>query len=155
MNSALFPGFIEGMRENLPSRHPARRAARRRVLAATRKLTKRVLFCGQRITLACDGRCDKAWGINGRPKRQLSANEDDYVYIGDDELGRAPPPGKTCILSEGGHLKPSARPLRPSDSDRMNKWCARECERRVRVPEGEPIVLRNMAQPRPNIPRPA
>lgn len=89
-----------------------------------------------------DGRCDKAWGINGRPKlyfqeedqapRPLNQGEeprdaDDYVYVRDSELGTAPGPGETVGLSEGGHCKPSAEPL--VDGERMNKWCARECER--------------------------
>jgi hypothetical protein len=94
--------------------------------------------------LTCDGRCDKAWGINGRPKlffqeeegrpRRLEAGEeprdwDDYVYVRDSELGKAPGPGETVGLSEGGHMKPSDEPLEARDGERMNKWCARECER--------------------------
>lgn len=95
--------------------------------------------------LACDGRCDKAWGINGRPKlyfpkegegqpRALKKGKeprdvDDYVYVKDSELGTAPGPGATVGLSEGGHMKPSASPLGEGEGERMNKWCARECER--------------------------
>jgi len=92
--------------------------------------------------LTCDGRCDKAWGINGRPKlfyqaeegppRRLEAGEepreaDDYVYVRDSELGTAPGPGETVGISEGSDMKPSAEPI--ADGERMNKWCARECER--------------------------
>ena len=96
--------------------------------------------------LSCDGRCDKAWGMNGRPKlfwqeeegeekpRPLKEgeeprDEDDYVYVKDSELGIAPGPGETVGISEGGHMKPSASPLREEEGERMNKWCARECER--------------------------
>lgn len=99
--------------------------------------------------LECDGRCDKAWGINGRPKlfygeeeekkgdekpRPLKKGEeprdvDDYVYVRDSELGLAPGPGETVGLSEGTHMKPSGTPLGEGDGERMNKWCARECER--------------------------
>jgi hypothetical protein len=94
------------------------------------------------LVLVCDGRCDKAWGINGRPKlyyreeegapRPLQEGEeprdpDDYVYVRDSKLGTAPGPGETVGVAEGSDLKPSATPL--EDGERMNKWCARECER--------------------------
>ena len=82
--------------------------------------------------------------MNGRPKlyyqsedhapRPLKKGEeprdvDDYVYVRDSELGRAPGPGETVGISEGGHLKPSGSALGEGDGERMNKWCARECER--------------------------
>lgn len=117
-------------------------------------LTKRITYFGQPAVIACDGRCDKAWGINGRPKKQLSKDEDDYVFKGDEELGTAPKPGKTRVLSEGGDCKPSDVPL--IDPEEMNKWCVRECERCYLSPPGkskEPIVLPDMKNPKPNIPR--
>lgn len=84
-------------------------------------LVKSVVFCGQSAAIACDGKCNKAWGINTRPKEELDPNNpDDYAFLADDELGEAPvDPG----TSEGDHLKPQ------QPEDRMNKWCARECER--------------------------
>lgn len=116
-------------------------------------LQREIVFFGRPVTLACDGRCDKAWGINGRPRTALSADPDDHVFIGDSELGTAPPPGETVGLSEGGHMKPSATALDAADSDQLNKWCTRECERSVLTKPGEAVVLPNMARPRPNIPR--
>lgn len=115
--------------------------------------TKRVSMYGQPTILACDGRCDKAWGIQARPRKKLSADEDDYVYKPDSALGRAPAPGKTAILSEGGDIKPSASALGENDGDRMNRWCARQCERCERCKPEEPIKLRDMEHPEPNIPR--
>lgn len=114
-------------------------------------LQKRILFCGRQRILACDGRCDKAWGINGRPQHFFLGEEtdpDDYVWHTDDELGAAPGPGHTVGISEGGHLKPSAEPLQ--DAQRMNKWCARECERSVMVDVGDEVRLPDMNDPRPN-----
>lgn len=70
--------------------------------------------------IACDGRCDKAWGISSRPKEQLSEDEDDYAWLADGELGIAPEDPGT---SEGNDSKPL--PNEP----KLNKWCARECER--------------------------
>lgn len=96
--------------------------------------------------LKCDGRCDKAFGINGRPQRALSDEVDDYVSLSDAEVGEAPPPGKTVIVSEGGYMKPSATPL--DDPKQMNKWCARECERSIVTTTDEPIP--DMSNPRPN-----
>jgi hypothetical protein len=127
-------------------------------------ITKRVFMHGRHQVLACDGKCDKAWGINGRPRlfymeeeqppRALKEGErprddDDMVFVRDSDLGTAPGPGKTRGLSEGSDLKPSAVPL--ADGQAMNKWCARECEPGDRFKEGEPIVLKDLENPRPNM----
>ncbi len=113
-------------------------------------LKKSIKAYGRSLVIACDGRCDKAWGINGRPRTLLSdTNPDDYVYQGDDELGTAPGPGSTRGLSEGGDLKPSASLL--TDGERMNKWCFRECERCDSFEVGQEIRLRDMRRPKPNI----
>lgn len=84
-------------------------------------LAKAIVYCGNRIVLVCDGQCHKAWGINNRPKIQLDPdNEDDVIWLADDELGEAPiDPG----IYEGGEAKPTY------PDARLNKWCARECER--------------------------
>lgn len=100
------------------------------------------------FVVSCDGRCYKAWGINDRPKRQLSDNEDDYVFLGDEELGRAPFPSGT---SEGGECKPCGTTLR--NASLMNKWCARQCERSLVTSPSAPVVLPNMLDPKPNIRR--
>ena len=83
-------------------------------------LAKTVLYFGQPSCLCCDGICAKAWGINNRPREQLSDNEVDYAYLADSELGEAPADPGTY---EGGF----AKPVEPHE--RLNKWCARECER--------------------------
>jgi hypothetical protein len=84
-------------------------------------LTKRITYFGQPAVVGCDARCEKAWGINSRPRVQLSAkNDDDYAYLADPELGWAPADPGTY---EGGDGKPSA------PCERMNRWCVRECER--------------------------
>ncbi len=80
------------------------------------------VFGGRRVVVLCDGKCEKAWGISQRPRVILSNDEDDFYYVPDGELGTAPiDPG----TYEGDHGKPD-----PGDgSDRINKWCVRECER--------------------------
>jgi hypothetical protein len=95
-------------------------------------LAKSILYCGTWMVLACDGRCDKAWGIEGRAKRKLSADDDDYVWLGDGELGVAPGPGETAIIEEGEDRKPSATALCETDSARKRRcrpgrprWCDR------------------------------
>ncbi len=85
-------------------------------------LVKAIQFFGQQVVLACDGRCEKAWGINSRPKVILSEDPDDYAFLADDELGTAPVDPGTY---EGCHPKPRDH----ADLHRQNKWCARECER--------------------------
>lgn len=99
-------------------------------------LKKTIVFFGKQRVLACDGQCNKAWGINGRPRLFYMENgeppralkpdeepkdEDDYVYKGDGELGTAPGPGQTIGISEGSDCKPSATPLK--DPLMLNRWC--------------------------------
>lgn len=52
--------------------------------------TKLVIYSGRSQVLACDGNCAKAWGISDRPRTKLSRDPDDYVFIGDNDLGYAP-----------------------------------------------------------------
>lgn len=94
--------------------------------------TKQIIWFGNHVTLACEGKCIKAWGISSRQKINFDVNDpDDYAFLADDELGDAPNQPGTW---EGGHGK-------PSDPSQMNKWCARECERSGIFESGEPIVL--------------
>lgn len=97
---------------------------------------REVIMFGTRRVAFCDGLCSKAWGINNRPRRQLSEHEDDYVFLGDDELGEAPSDPGTY---EGGDAKPTP-PV-----ERLNKWCVRECER------SSVEDYRDMKHPRPNM----
>lgn len=95
-----------------------------------------IVICGKPAVLACDGLCSKAWGVAARPKEQLGDDVDDVAYLADHELGEAPAHSGTF---EGGFDKPA------SCAD-MNKWCARQCERSVVAPEGQPVVLPSFAQ---------
>jgi hypothetical protein len=104
-------------------------------------LTKEIIFFGQPAVVACDERCNKAWGVNQRPKVELSKDPDDYASLADDELPEAPADPGTY---EGGHGKPT----RPGE--RMNKWCVRECERCVFLKPGEPILLPDYSRRRYN-----
>lgn len=115
-------------------------------------LLKHGIAYGEKVTFGCDGRCDKAWGINGRPAIRLSRRDDDTVWIPDDVLGVAPGPGQTVGLSEGGDIKPSAVQMNAATA--MNKWCFRECERSART-DGHVNVLLvpDLNRPHPNIPR--
>jgi hypothetical protein len=78
-------------------------------------MEKIITFCGKQAKVACDGNCDKAWGINSRP-----SNEDKTEWLSDIELDKAPANPGTY---EGGEGKPS------NSSKFPNKWCVRECER--------------------------
>ena len=79
-----------------------------------------VISFGQPMKVACDGNCQKAWGVSCRPKKQLSEDPDDYYYLFDGELDNAPTDPGTA---EGGEIKPLSALYFP------NKWCVRECER--------------------------
>lgn len=115
----------------------------------------------ERKTLVCDGRCDKAWGINnrpslyfqeeGQPPRALREDEeprnyDDHVFVPDSHLGTAPACPGTW---EGGEGKPSAVPL--TVPSLMNKWCVRECERSDTFWSHEEVVAPDLERPKPNM----
>ena len=102
-------------------------------------LQKEIKLFRDQCILACDGKCHKAWGINNRPKRQLSEDEDDYEYLSDNELGEAPENPGTY---EGGQGK---------NPKSLNKWCARECERSKIFDMDEQIALKNFENPVKNI----
>src|SRR4051812_30967358 len=77
-----------------------------------------ITFVGQKAKVVCDRQCGKAWGSSKRPRVQLSANEDDYAYLADDELGEAP-------ADPGTYEGDAAKPASPNEFP--NKWCVREC----------------------------
>jgi hypothetical protein len=108
-------------------------------------LAKTVLFAGSPCVLACDAKCHKAWGserprvyVGGDPneegisEREMFRREDDWAQLADHELGEAPVDNGWY---EGDHAKPT------SPDERLNKWCARQCERSVLVDVGKPIEL--------------
>ena len=99
-----------------------------------------ILYFEERVLLVCDGMCNKAWGINNRPRVQLSNDEDDYEWLSDDELDKAP---EDTGVYEGGHGKPIGWA--------HNKWCARECERSVIVRTNEDFSLPDFSKRRFNI----
>jgi hypothetical protein len=90
-----------------------------------------ILFFGQKARVACDRNCRKAWGIQNRPRVQLSDDQDDYAYLADSELGEAPVNPGTY---EGGCAKPR------SPDEFPQKWCVRECERQAMSAPGEWMV---------------
>lgn len=95
-------------------------------------LAKRITYCGQSAVFACDLGCSKAWGINSRPRVQLSDDEDDVEWLADDEIGEAPADPGTY---EGGDGKPC------TTDDAPNKWCVRECERgSISLPSSDRVV---------------
>ena len=99
------------------------------------------LYFGQPITLACDGNCEKAWGIGQRPSVLLSMDEDDDAYLADDELDTAP-------IDPGTYEGDQAKPRRPVLEH--NKWCCRACERCQWDNRGEPLTLRDFSKRLPN-----
>ncbi len=102
-------------------------------------LTKEIKWFNRKAILACDGKCSKAFGINLREKINLDPNdEDDYYYLSDDEVGIAP---IDTGIYEGGHPKPN------NESQKLNKWCARECERSSIFEIGEEIKLTDFSKP--------
>lgn len=81
---------------------------------------KTITYFGKSVRFSCDEKCSKAWGINSRPRIQLSDDIDDYAFLADDEVGEAPMNPGTY---DGFDTKPVSPELFP------NKWCLRECER--------------------------
>lgn len=102
-----------------------------RVTPAVLFVRKRV-YMGCEILLACDGKCDKAWGVSCRPKEQLGEDPDDVVFLADGELGTAPADPGTY---EGGYGKPAS-------PEQTNRWCSRECERASLTEAGHGLKVR-------------
>lgn len=105
-------------------------------------ISKQIIYFGQPVILTCDAMCWKAWGINNRPSVQLSDDPDDFEYLADDELGEAPTNPGTY---EGQDAKPTKL------AERLNKWCARECERSKKVKPNEDYNLPSFIQRLKNI----
>lgn len=88
-------------------------------------MEKTIIFFGQQAKVNCDENCNKAWGINLRPRIYAELPDeiyplpggsifpagkeidfDDYAYLSDNELGDAPiDPG----TYEGGCAKPTSK----------------------------------------------
>lgn len=107
---------------------------------------KTITYFGHPRVLACDGHCFKAWGINHRPRVQLSDDPDDYEWLTDDELGEAP-------INPGTFEGRDGKPVPPERL--LNKWCARECERSVICLPDAPIELPDFSRRLRNMPEPA
>jgi hypothetical protein len=102
-------------------------------------ISKNILYCGQATVLACDGKCEKAWGLDTRPHVDLDPeNPDDFYFLSDAELGQAPDDPGT---EEGGHRKPQS-----PEQKLESKWCARQCERSTLARPGKSIVLPDLSK---------
>lgn len=108
--------------------------------------TKQVQAYGEQVIIACDGKCNKAWGVNCRPSVDLDGkNEDNNYMVPDGDLGEAP---KDPGTYEGGHGKP----YNAQSGEDMNKWCFRECERCEFYKVGEELKLKDFSKKRYNQP---
>ena len=86
-------------------------------------MQKLITYCGRKMILVCDGKCDKAWGVSSRPKIQLDENNiNDYCFLADSELETAP---EDPLTYEG--LNMEGKPN--NEEEKGNRWCCRECER--------------------------
>jgi hypothetical protein len=113
-------------------------------VTSARRFEKRITYFGQPAKVACDGRCDKAWGGNSRALVQLGdgTDVDDFAWLADDEMGTAP-------LDPGTYEGEHGKPIAAFSADDMNKWCVRECERCVMSEPGEvdeELPLRDFAR---------
>lgn len=126
-------------------------------------IAKAIRYFGQPCILVCDAKCNKAWGYErphfylGEPGQPVhgwghimeypkddAIELDDFVFLSDDELPDAPADNGWY---EGGEGKPTC------DSERLNKWCARNCERSIIVDDNEDFTLPDFSARRYNIPR--
>lgn len=93
-------------------------------------LAKTITCLGRQAILICDKNCAQAWGLNSRPTFEVEGRK---FWIKDGEQISPNNPG----TEEGGHVKPAGG----QDHYKLNKWCARECERSVIVHCGESFIL--------------
>jgi hypothetical protein len=94
-------------------------------------ILKVVNYHGQSCALACDARCEKAWGLSRRPEIQVSADPEEWAFRSDLELPIAPVHPGTTVGSE-------AKPRGPGE--RLNRWCAEECERSLMLRVGDAVT---------------
>lgn len=83
-------------------------------------MEKIIDYLEQKCKVACDEKCNKAFGITTRTSFQLSEDNDDYYWLPDKKMGEAPVDPGTM---EGDDRKPVNK------QDIPNKWCIRQCER--------------------------
>jgi hypothetical protein len=103
---------------------------------------KTITYFGKPMKVACDGKCEKAWGIERRPKNQLSKDDDDYEYLADHELGIAP-------VNPGTYEGCDGKPESNAEFMDGNRWCIRQCERCVCSELGkhdEPLELKDFSK---------
>lgn len=96
-------------------------------------IAKAILYFGKPRCVTCDAKCNKAWGINSRPRVRFD-EDDDYAFLADGELGEAPDDLGTYEGMDGKPLAPEMR---------LNKWCVRECERAEKGDLGQLIEVRD------------
>jgi hypothetical protein len=107
-------------------------------------LTKKITYFGRPVWVACDVRCDKAWGRHTRPTTESELDPTEPAFLADDELGEAPDDPGTY---EGGEGKPTSYGDSPF-AHLMNKWCVRECERCTMLEEFEQVVAKSFSERR-------
>lgn len=115
-------------------------------------------FCGFRVRFVCDRKCEKAWGMNSRPRKEMVEvsqeglelmteasifrGDDLHEYLADGELGEAPE-------NPGTYEGDDRKPLPPVDSH--NRWCVRECERCETADPGKPLYVHDFSRRVPNL----
>jgi hypothetical protein len=115
-------------------------ASERLVISGRDALVSYGRYFGAPVTITCDMKCNKAWGINARPRVYLTDEEedpDDYAFLADDEVGEAP-------AEPGSWEGPDTKPLEVPEEH--NKWCVRECERSETCDRGKPLTLRDFSR---------
>ena len=104
-------------------------------------MEKIITYFNESVKVACDERCDKAWGLPSRPRVQMDPNDENTQFmLADDELGTAPVDPGTY---EGRDAKPVNKENIP------NKWCVRCCERCAMSDPGEshlPLELKSFKE---------
>lgn len=105
-------------------------------------MKKEIRFFGQQVIVACDENCNKAWGMNKRPKEQLSDDPNDYAFLSDDELPMAPE-------NPGTYENDQPKPINKIGIP--NRWCVRECERGCLFKLGQDIRLPDFSRRLRNI----
>ena len=108
-------------------------------------IKKEIIYFGQKSILGCDNKCHKAWGLNNRPKIVDENNIHNVIWLSDNQIEEDAPINPGTI--EGWDSKPTC------DEEKLNKWCARECERSKIVKINEKLILTDWSKRLYNIPQ--
>ena len=106
-------------------------------------MEKEITYYGAPAKVGCDEKCNKAWGINNRPRVYLDISETQIFGL----EGTSIYPDIEDDINVDNYENDDAKPT--CKSEMGNRWCVRECERCQMSEYGkhnEPLKIKDFNQ---------